>query len=172
MPLRSPSDSRWVQQLTWHTRELSAQIENALFNYGYFIALYSLFQQRFYTISFPILPCWNFRVFSIDGWRAPSRGPKVSPNWTGPAASGKWFCPGFEVLTKRGKIPFLYDPRWNVTVNCVSCGSNKSKKYIAMFEWFTVHSSLDVHVMCCWVTITCVTGYCELIILFTKASCH
>lgn len=47
--------------------------------------------------------CLIFRVFSIGGWRAPSRGRKASRSWTGPAASNRWFCPGFVVLTKRGK---------------------------------------------------------------------
>lgn len=49
------------------------------------------------------LLCLIFRVFSIGGWRAPSRGRKASRSWTGPAASNRWFCPGFVVLIKRGK---------------------------------------------------------------------
>lgn len=52
--------------------------------------------------------CSIFRVFLIEGWRAPSRGRKASPNWTGPAASDKWFCLGFVVLTRRGKFIYFY----------------------------------------------------------------
>ncbi len=44
-----------------------------------------------------------FRVSSVEGWRARSRGLRVSPNWTEPAVSATWSSPASAVPTKRGQ---------------------------------------------------------------------
>lgn len=43
------------------------------------------------------------RVSSVRGWRAPSRGPRVSRNWTERAVSAKWSYPASAVPTKTGQ---------------------------------------------------------------------
>lgn len=49
----------------------------------------------------PPPPCC--RVFSVEGWRAQSRGPRVSPNWTEQAVSARWSSPASAVPTKTGQ---------------------------------------------------------------------
>jgi len=43
------------------------------------------------------------RVSSVEGWRAQSRGPRVSPNWTELAVSATWSSPASAVQTKTGQ---------------------------------------------------------------------
>lgn len=43
------------------------------------------------------------RVSSVEGWRARSRGLRVSPNWTEPAVSATWSSPASAVPTKTGQ---------------------------------------------------------------------
>lgn len=43
------------------------------------------------------------RAFSAKGWRAQSRGLRVSPNWTEAAVFATWSSPASAVLTKTGE---------------------------------------------------------------------
>ncbi len=44
------------------------------------------------------------RVSSVEDWRGPLNGPRVSPNWTEPAASATWSSLVSVVPTKNGTV--------------------------------------------------------------------